>query len=172
MSIGALLIGLAIVVLTAIALADPWARRRSRFEIEAQSGAGAVPQAGDGNAALYALRDLDFDYQTGKVNDPDYGTLRSRLLAEAASSLAAEDEGRQAADDQIERAFLASRQNSSGQNRCPQCGTKVEREHRFCARCGTSLLTTCKGCGSALPIQDSFCSACGEPVEERTGEIS
>jgi hypothetical protein len=172
MSIGALLVGIAILILTAVALADPWVRRRSRPETEARSGAGIEPQVGDGKAILYALRDLDFDYQTGKVTDSDYGTLRSRLVAEAASSLMAEDENRQAADAQVERPVPANRKHSGGHNRCPQCGTRVEREHRFCARCGTSLLTTCESCGSALSVQDSFCSACGEPVEERIGETS
>lgn len=170
MTIGALLIGMAILLLIALALADPWVRRRSRLGTEAQSGAGVEPQAGDGKEILYALRDLDFDYQTGKVTESDYGTLRSRLLAEAASSLTAEDEDRQAADAQVERPAPANRKHSGGHNRCPQCGTRVEREHRFCARCGTSLLTSCESCGSALPVQDSFCSACGEPVEERIGE--
>ncbi len=164
MSIGALLVGIAILVVTAVALADPWVRRRLRSGTEAHSGAGAEPQAGDGKAILYALRDLDFDYQTGKVTDSDYEPLRSRLLAEAASSLMAEDEIRQAADTQVERPVPA--------NRCPQCETRVGPEHQFCARCGTSLLTTCESCGSALPVQDSFCSACGEPVEQRTGETS
>ena len=34
--------------------------------------------------AIKALRDLDFDYRTGKVSEEDYSGLRSRLMAEAA----------------------------------------------------------------------------------------
>ncbi len=172
MSIGALLIGMALVVLTAVALADPWVRRRSRLGTEAQSGAGLEPQVGDGKAILYALRDLDFDYQTGKVTESDYGELRSRLLAEAASSLTAEDENRQAADAQVERPVPTNRKHSGGHNRCPQCGTRVERKHQFCSRCGISLLSTCRSCGSAVRDQDAFCSACGEAIDGRIGENS
>jgi len=172
MSIGALLIGIAILLLAGVALADPWARRRSRLETEGQTGAGAAPQAGDGKATLYALRDLDFDYQTGQVTNSDYKATRSKLLAEAASSLVAESEERQAAEVQIERAVLRHRKYSGTQRTCPECGSRVEGAHHFCSHCGTSLPETCESCGSTIKDQDSFCPACGVPTDDRIGEIS
>ncbi len=166
MSIGALLIGTAILLLTVVALADPWTRRRLRqFSGDSKN----VPRPEDGKAILYALRDLDFDYQTDKITESDYGTLRSKLLAEAAVSL---DGSGRTADAQLERAVLSHRKNPGTQKSCPECGSRVEGAHRFCSHCGTSLPETCKSCGFTIKDQDSYCPACGVPIDERIGETS
>jgi hypothetical protein len=169
MSVGALLIGTAILLLTAIVLADPWTRRRLRHSSVDSKG---VPRPADDKAVLYALRDLDFDYETGKIADSDYEPLRSKLLAEAAASLNAVDGNRQMADAQLERAVLNHHKNSGTQRSYHECGSGVEGEHRFCSHCGISLLTTCKTCGSTIQDQDTFCSGCGVPIDERIGETS
>lgn len=169
MSVGALLIGTAILLLTVIALTDPWTRRRLRHSsVDSKDH----PRPEDGKAVLYALRDLDFDYQTDKITESDYGTLRSKLLAEAAVSLDSVDGSRQMAVAQLERAVLSHRKNSGTQRSCHKCGSGVEGKHRFCSYCGISLLTTCKTCGSNIQDQDTFCSGCGVPIDEQFGETS
>jgi Double zinc ribbon len=169
MSIGALLIGIAILLLTGVALADPWTRRRLR---NSNGDSKDPPRPEDGKAVLYALRDLDFDYQTDKITESDYGTLRSKLLAEAAVSLEAADDSRQTTEAQLERAVLSHRKNAGTKGSCPECGSRVEGAHHFCSHCGTSLPETCQSCGSSIKDHDSFCPACGVPTDDRIGEIS
>ena len=172
MSIGALLIGVALLVIIGVILADPWTRRRPRHAQSANAELNAGARREDGEGTLYALSSLDFDHQTGIINDSDYQPLRSRLLAEAASKLAAEDENRGGSQAQPEQTSLALPKEAPVNGRCPQCGTGIGSGHRFCSQCGSSLHGTCASCGSSVHGQDSFCSRCGEPINHPAGEIA
>jgi len=58
--------------------------------------------------------------------------------------------------------------------KCPNCGTEVGEDARFCTNCGVALLSTvkeegatplyCKKCGLKLPEGAAFCTKCGNPV--------
>lgn len=72
------------------------------------------------DAAIAALRELEFEYQTGKVSEEDYAALRARYAREA---LAARDE-------LGETASAAS---------CPACGATVKEGAKFCTACGGAL---------------------------------
>lgn len=68
--------------------------------------------------AVDALRELEFDRQTGKISDADYGTLKARYT---------------------EQALLVMR---AGDARvCERCGPRPEREAEFCSKCGAALLS-------------------------------
>jgi len=104
--------------------------------------------------AIYALiRELDADYETGKVNDHDYQALRKQYVAEGVSVLKQLDtltgeDGRIAIEAEIEARVLALRRThptvetadrQPATRFCTQCGHPADLEDRFCARCGTSL---------------------------------
>lgn len=78
------------------------------------------------NAALEALRDLEFEYQTGKIDEDDYRALRSEY---AAAALAARDAGAEVRPDP----------GASGATACPVCGARVAADAKFCSRCGTPV---------------------------------
>jgi RNA polymerase subunit RPABC4/transcription elongation factor Spt4 len=159
------LVGIAILILVALALTDQFARPRSRA---AGPGATVKSRPESNRGILYALRDLDFDYQTGKVSDADYRPLRRKLLSEAAAGLTTEERGRQVAVAQLERAVRAQRKVVAV---CPQCGSGFERGQRYCSRCGSPLSRSCTTCGELMKRNDAFCSACGAPSDDRVGEI-
>jgi len=71
-------------------------------------------------AAIASLRDLEFEYQTGKVSDEDYATLRSRYARQA---LAARDEMGE----------------TVGSLSCGTCGSTVKEGAKFCSACGGAL---------------------------------
>jgi hypothetical protein len=111
------------------------------------------------NAIYAALRDLDFDYQTGKVSGEGYPARRRELVAQGVEALQELDrlpdldESPEA--DPVEAAVLALRTGrvvapsvvpegapSGGRERagyCPQCGKPVFEGDRFCGACGAKL---------------------------------
>ncbi len=120
--------------------------------------------------ALLALKEIEFDRATGKLNDADYETLKARYTIEAAAALR-EDEAAGASDDP--EAMIAARVaalrsgNASGSPvTCPRCGPRPEHDARFCSTCGLSLLppSACARCGASLPPDGRFCPGCGLAV--------
>jgi hypothetical protein len=91
------------------------------------------------------LKDLEFEYQAGKVAAQDYQSLRRNYLAEAAALMAASQEAEQLkeTDAVIEReiaARRASRRLPPPQDYvCPHCGFENPVPVKFCGECGTRM---------------------------------
>lgn len=85
-----------------------------------REGRGGASAADRKEAAIAALRELEFEFQTGKVSEDDYATLRSRYAREA---LAARDELGETIDSRS----------------CPGCGTAIREGAKFCSTCGGAL---------------------------------
>ena len=95
-----------------------------------------------------AIRDLDFDFQTEKVDHHDYRELRHHLEAEAVELLQRIDEVDPLArlDDEIERQILAVRQQRQApdmsqalQGLCSDCHAVLQGDEKFCPFCGQPL---------------------------------
>jgi hypothetical protein len=94
-----------------------------------------------------AIRDLDFDFQTSKVDQKDYAELRQQLERDAVQILRQIDatDPLVALDHEIEYQVLALRQQSastvggSSQKSCFDCGTLLENGENFCPCCGQPL---------------------------------
>lgn len=126
-------------------------------------------------AILLAIRDLDFDYQAGKVAEGDYQTLRVSLVNEAAQ-LMQRQEREQA--DSIEALIQSRRQTrtpvspavkaqttGSAKQLCHTCQAPLPAGAKFCARCGTPVSeATCPQCKQPLHTGDRFCPACGTTI--------
>ncbi len=102
-----------------------------------------------------AIRDLDFDYHTGKVDEQDYIELRQSLEDEAIATLRQLDtvDPLAALDNEIECQIAALRQGELGEG----SGEKTMPE-------------TCHGCGATLQGDENFCAFCGQPLTEPRGE--
>lgn len=93
--------------------------------------------------SLYtAIQDLDFDYQTGKVDQRDHAELRQQLEGEALETLreldgidplAALDE---TLEQQIARLRVAPSASVASTEGCAKCGTYYPYDASFCAVCG------------------------------------
>ncbi len=114
-------------------------------------------------AALKALRDLDFDFRTGKVSEEDYSGLRTQLVIEAAKYV----EAAAHEDDQLEALIRTRKQALAREKPCPKCGEKLDAETRFCPHCGTEIGSPCPSCGKAVKPGDLFCRSCGSKLELR-----
>lgn len=105
--------------------------------------------------AIYrAIKELEFDYQVGKVSEGDYRAFQGQLKAQAAAVLREIDQLQAAAADpaldaaieaqvaalrrQPDRAADAKK-SAPQARRCPRCGRRAKPEDRFCSQCGTPL---------------------------------
>ncbi len=83
-------------------------------------------------AQIYAaIKDIDFDYQMGKLSEEDYQELRSQYKAEAVQLLKQMD--------QLKRPRGKKHKAKAAQAFCAQCGARVNPNDRFCANCGAPL---------------------------------
>lgn len=122
--------------------------------------------------ALAALREIEFDRETGKLSDADYQELYARYQARAVEALRAEEASRgQAPASDVEGIVAAKvqalRSGQAGGGRiCPTCGPRPEADAVFCSSCGSRLPTgaACLGCGSPLEPGARFCEVCGHAV--------
>jgi ribosomal protein L40E len=67
--------------------------------------------------AIDALRELEFDRQTGKISDADYEPMKARYTEQALAVM-------RAGDSRV----------------CERCGPRPEQDAEFCSRCGAALL--------------------------------
>jgi len=92
------------------------------------------------------LKDLEFEYQAGKIASQDYESLRQNYIGEAATLMAASHETEQLkeTDALLERevaARHASRRIPPPQDYiCPHCGFENPVPVKFCGECGTRII--------------------------------
>jgi len=77
----------------------------------------ARPARNQQSAAVDALRELEFDRQTGKISDSDYEPLKARYT---------------------EQALAVMRAGNSPV--CERCGPRPEADAEFCSRCGATVI--------------------------------
>lgn len=84
-------------------------------------------------AALTALKEIEFDRETGKLGDEDYAFLQQKYTAEALEALRTESNAPPAAAG----AAPADRvPHARGARFCAQCGAPLPASSRFCGACG------------------------------------
>jgi hypothetical protein len=85
-----------------------------------------APEETRRGTALLALKEIEFDRETGKLSDRDYDLLKARYSAEALSAIAEE-----AADTPaVAPATVATPPT------CAHCGPRPEADAIFCSECG------------------------------------
>ena len=99
--------------------------------------------------SLVALRDVEYDYATGKVDEHDYRRLRDELAREALKALREVRRDREraggsppeqdAVTDDLEREIAAYRAALKAGTLCERCGSANVEEALFCAACGGRL---------------------------------
>lgn len=143
-------------------------------------------------ATYSALKELEFDYKTGKLSESDFRELEMRFKADALEILEAMEQmehpaprtkstgraggGRRDGDTKVAKpAALPA-------GTCGSCGNVNPAASRFCGVCGDALgdapsagragrgaatVSTpgvCTGCGSQLEVDHRFCGVCGAEV--------
>ena len=93
--------------------------------------------------ALLSLRDVEYDFLAGKLDEQDYRALKGELTAEALAALEADEAARAStsgpADPDIEEEIARIRQGLKSGVLCTDCGFANEQGSRFCSACGHRL---------------------------------
>jgi ribosomal protein L40E len=114
--------------------------------------------------ALLGLRDVEYDFHAGKLDEEDYWSLKNKLSAEALEAMDLElseemERGeRGLARAQMEAEIAALRSSLREGSVCGHCGDLNPRIARFCG-----------ACGSALPLRDLPVTASGSPPPSESG---
>lgn len=80
--------------------------------------------------ALIAIKELEFDRETGKIADDDYRELKERLSLEAMRVLDQTDPG--ATGAAVSEISVAGFRSLT----CPTCGPRPEPDAIYCSNCG------------------------------------
>jgi hypothetical protein len=93
--------------------------------------------------ALLALRDVEYDFLAGKLDEEDYRSLKSELTAEALAALEADEAARSGkghpADSSIEAEIARIRAGLRDGLVCDECSFSNDQGSRFCSSCGHAL---------------------------------
>jgi hypothetical protein len=99
----------------------------------------AAPEASaaqrERESLVVAIRDLDHDYETGKVAEDDWRVLREELRARAMACLREERDAAASGGAALASGGAAA----AGGPACPGCAAVPRPEDRFCAQCGAAL---------------------------------
>ncbi|MCJ7795671.1 MAG: zinc ribbon domain-containing protein [Thermoleophilia bacterium] len=141
-------------------------------------------------ATYSALKELEFDYKTGKLSEQDFNELETRFKADALEILEAIDQlehptpkGKATRRIETEKDGVESKRRVSAvlsADTCGSCGNVNPSGARFCAVCGDPLAVApassksvrepadtggmCASCGTRLDVDHRFCGACGAEV--------
>lgn len=83
------------------------------------------PEETPQGVALAALKEIDFDRETGKLSESDYQLLKARYTALALDALRREETQLSVAD--------------GAHSCCPTCGPRPEPDAVYCSACGVPL---------------------------------
>ena len=102
-------------------------------------------------AALRGLRDAEYDFRSGKIDQADYQVIKSDLARQALAAMEEEGTGSDAADegtspaspdaedDRLEDEIARVRKGMAQGRTCPECGHLNVKKSRFCTGCGERL---------------------------------
>ncbi len=91
---------------------------------------------------LAAIKDIEFDYEMGKISKEDFEQIREQYRRQAIDLFKRIDaaRGQSIPRQKLETELQLLRQQRGGGSRfCPACGAPAPATHRFCSHCGEKL---------------------------------
>lgn len=120
----------------------------------------------DRRGAVEALREIEFDRETGKLSDDDYASLKASSTRVALEELRkaevreAAQSGADSSGTALDAVEALVRRVRAQARACSSCGPRPEPDALFCSACGRCLARACDHCG-APAVESGFCPSCG-----------
>lgn len=182
MDIGSIFLVLALAVLVALIIGQPFFRQNANLAASEPTAASELEHRRSGLLAerdrlLSALQELDFDHGLGKIPSEDYPVQRASLLQRAAGVLRALDEiqgeqGIASAEDRVERAVAARRADGVLNGGRPAAPVASKEKDEIEAIIASRRLQRqeksagfCPKCGRPVQRSDRFCPSCGAVLQ-------
>lgn len=170
MDIGAILLFLAVLVLTVLFIARPFLDKRQ--PAVAAGGHELSALMAERDSVITALQELDFDNSLGKIPSEDYPQQRAALLQHGAQVLRKIDRlspktaSSGDAEKRIEAAIAARRADSAVQGSSGDVDDDLES--LIAARRSERKEKSggfCSNCGRPIMASDRFCPYCGKVIK-------
>ena len=159
MEISSIIVGVGLLAVSIVFVSLPF--RQKRLKTIGSLSPNTI-QARQREAIVSALRELDFDFKTGKITAEDYTPLRTQLMAEAALYIEAEEKEA----EQLEVLIRTRRAAQQQASKCEHCDAPLQAGQRFCPKCGSAINDEqCPSCGKKIHASDLFCSSCGNKIQ-------
>jgi hypothetical protein len=121
-----------------------------------------APEEIPGSTAVEALREIEFDRQTGKLSDADYTTLKASYTERALAEMRTRSNEPGTPIDEAESLVLGFR---AQRRTCPDHGPRPESDAAYCSECGRYLAGACSTCGAAVTEPAArYCAGCGNAL--------
>lgn len=134
-----LLLFFAITLLIAFFVAIPMLQRSPRFGLGKIGSNHSANDLVERKESIYsAIKEIEFDYQMGKLSDEDFKALRQQYKDEAVNLLKKIDQVQRRPGKSSGQTKRATKKQTSP-NYCWVCGTAVTQNDKFCANCGTKI---------------------------------
>lgn len=166
-------------------LAAPLTRRARRSDAalsaeDASEEAARAQLAAEREATYAAIRDLDHDFETGKLEAADHASMREALRARAIELLAAErtaagtagSSGQPTPPDAARRATAASTASvatAAVADASPTPAAATTTTTTSATASASAAAGFCPSCGAARQAAWRFCASCGAALPERVG---
>lgn len=137
-------LGMLVILAVAVVVLEPIVRG-TRASLE-RSGDEMSEAEATRRVRLLALRDAEYDYQMGKLDEADYLEIRAELAAEALEAMEAVEAEKRGV-------------GTAGANAVDRLEAEVAA-----VRAGLREGTTCGACGHTNPGGSRFCGSCGEAL--------
>lgn len=136
------LILIMILVTTTAYVAKPFWQRRTAVRLDSSNGQ-LTDLIEKRDNLLAAIKEIEFDRETGKILAEDFAEMNTRYRTEAVTvlkridALGGNNRGSQKLEAELQN--LRSQRKGKGATFCAACGTHVQVTDRFCLECGHRL---------------------------------
>ena len=123
-----------------------------------------------------AIKEAEFDYETGKLSDEDYGLIKEKYSEKAIKAMQKLEE-REKRSSKTEEPTVPTMPTMQGKSKsktttatCAHCGAALPSGVKFCQSCGQKAkpqaqANFCPKCGKKHKKGDKFCQSCGQRIK-------
>lgn len=120
---------------------------------------------------LQTLKDIEFDYETGKISEEDYEELRRRHERKALKIMRQLDDLREGDDDLLEDIDSEVSERLKKRRDSTDAGSPRDRSTDDASTGPGDRPIACPSCGRGLEADARFCDRCGTEIDEETRQV-